>query len=881
MLISLALLPVLGLESYSEYDARQIRQQLVEDEALRLVGLVAAEQQRIVEGAEQVLDTLASTPAVQENDSDRCSRLIVALLNKAPRYNDVSVLALDGHLLCTPRPNPSINGSDRDYFRDALRSRGFAVGTYTVGRTSGQPTIHFAKPFTNKDGVISGVIEVGLNLRWVSEQLNDLPIPRATGITITDRNGILLARYPEANDVGQPTFDRNLRILQGNKVEVYHTTNRVGRAVITGYSPPGAEPKGMAVAVWLDQATAFAGVTRANQLGLLLILTGGALAILITVLLGARLIRRPFNQLLAVAEQWGSGDLAVRSGIAADQSEFGRLGRAFDAMAEKLATRERSLQESEALLRAVLEQIPAGVSILKRPDGQVAVRSHYTETLLGLPSDREAQPEQKWTDRRGEHADGTPYKPEEYPSWRALYRNETIIGEPLLYRRPDGRLVELEVYSAPVRDAQGKTVAAVAVSVDVGERNEARRVLARSNAELEARVAEEVSAREAMQTQVAHVERMQALGQLAGGIAHDFNNLLQTIEGAAALIQRRPKDETTVLKMTRLAREAVDRGASITRRLLTFGRRSNLTDELVDVAAMLAGMEEVFLHTLGRAVEVEVRVAEGLPAVLADKGQLETALVNLATNARDAMADGGRLTLSAEREIVPAEQRVHPLNLAPGAYVRFTITDTGAGMDAETLKHATEPFFTTKGLGKGTGLGLPMVYGFVEQSGGAMNIASTPGKGTTVTLWLPVAKTAAPPTAPEDTDRAAAASATARVLLVDDEDLLRDVLAEQLEDAGYHAVVAGSGSEALALLAAGEGVDALVTDFAMPGMDGLALIRAAHEVRPDLPAVLLSGYAGEDPEIAVARRASDEFSMLRKPVRLDELIGRLGSLLAK
>ena len=463
-------------------------------------------------------------------------------------------------------------------------------------------------------------------------------------------------------------------------------------------------------------------------------------------------------------------------------------------------------------------------------------------------------------------------------------RGETAVNAEYRLRRKDTGETWMVSYNfAPIRNEAGTVIGSVVVGRDITERKRIEAALHKLNSELEARVADEVAAREVAQARAVQGERMQALGQLAGGIAHDLNNVLQAVQGAAALIDRRPHDEAGIRRLARMVIEAADRGASTTRRLLAFGRRSDLRAEPLDVAAMLRGMREIFSHTLGVAIEVEVRLADDVPAVLADKGQLETALVNLGINARDAMRNGGRLTLAAKVEIV-ANGSPHPVGLASGRYVRISLTDTGTGMDAATLTRATEPFFTTKLVGTGTGLGLPMARGFAEQSGGALNIVSSPGHGTTVTLYLPTAEPVrpeaeVPPPAVKEAPAEAAKPAT-RLLLVDDEDLLREVLAEQLETAGYHVLVAANGTEALALLAVGEAVDALITDLSMPDVDGLAVIRGAQERYPGLPAVLLTGYAGDGAALAVAGLVAGSFSLLRKPIRLHELTDRLEVLLA-
>jgi len=447
------------------------------------------------------------------------------------------------------------------------------------------------------------------------------------------------------------------------------------------------------------------------------------------------------------------------------------------------------------------------------------------------------------------------------------------------YVGADGRVVELSVTVSMVHD-RAEPPYFLAVAQEVGARKRAEAALRQMTAELEARVTEEVAAREAAQMRAAHGERIQALGQLAGGIAHDFNNVLQAVVGAATLIERRPGDEAGVRRLARLAVEAVERGASTTRRLLAFGHRGNLSAEALDTAALLGDLREILVHTLDAAIDVKVELEPGVPPLFADKGQLETALVNLATNARDAMPAGGRLTLSAKAELV-APGGSHPSGLAPGRYVRLTVADTGVGMDAARVARACEPFFTTKVSGAGTGLGLPMARGFAEQSGGALSIESHEGQGTAITLWLPAAgsdsaRAKPDPQAPVDTAAAWSAATPARVLLVDDQELVRKLVAEQLQEAGYDVLAASNGTEALALLAAGESVDAVVTDLSMPGMDGLAVIRGVRQRCPGLPAVLLTGYAGDGNALAVG----GAFSLLRKPVTGAQLSDNVSMLLA-
>jgi len=465
------------------------------------------------------------------------------------------------------------------------------------------------------------------------------------------------------------------------------------------------------------------------------------------------------------------------------------------------------------------------------------------------------------------------------PGIRAgLERNGEWTGDVLHVTR-DGRELTIATRAVLRRDRDGRPHEILTALTDVTAQRRAEAELAELNRYLEEKVREEVAAREDAQARAAHAQRMQALGQLAGGIAHDFNNILQAVQSGAALIEHRAADPANVKNFARTLIAAAERGAAITRRLLAFARRGDLRAERIDPAGLLDGLRDVLAQTLGSPITVRVETGSQLPAVMADRGQLETVLVNLATNARDAMPGGGTLTLAAAAEEVPAAPG-HPAGLQPGEYVRLAVTDTGTGMDRTTLDHALEPFFTTKSQDKGTGLGLSMAKGFAEQSGGTLAIESAPGRGTTVTLWLPVADMLTEAVRVRPGLAAAGGLARARVLVVEDEDTVREMLVASLEAAGFAVLAAINGAEALALLEAEEAVDALISDLFMPGMGGLAVIREAHVRRPGLPAVLLTGYAGEAAHLAVSGALPGAFSLLRKPVSIAQLVDRIEMVLA-
>ncbi|OJW28259.1 MAG: hypothetical protein BGO51_25675 [Rhodospirillales bacterium 69-11] len=404
-----------------------------------------------------------------------------------------------------------------------------------------------------------------------------------------------------------------------------------------------------------------------------------------------------------------------------------------------------------------------------------------------------------------------------------------------------------------------------------GRLEEAQRALEAANADLEARVEAEVAAREAAQERLRHSEKVSALGQLAGGVAHDFNNVLQSIAGALGLLLREPDRRERVERFGRLAMDAAERGAAITRRLLMFARRRDLSPAPLDTGAALADLREIITHTLRANIALTVALPPDLPWIFVDRAELETALVNLVVNAQDAMPEGGRLRISAEGvTVAPADG----MEITPGRYVRLSVVDTGCGMDARTLARAADPFFTTKPPGQGTGLGLSMVQGFASASGGLLRIESAPDEGTRIALFLP----ACAPAADAEPAAARAPSAAGRaILLVEDDPPVREVLTGELAAMGFAVTAVASGGEALAWLARGQRADLMVSDFAMPGMNGVATIEAARRLVPGLPAILLSG----DPRAGsgeMTDAVTPPIALLQKPVTGQELHARINAL---
>ncbi len=521
------------------------------------------------------------------------------------------------------------------------------------------------------------------------------------------------------------------------------------------------------------------------------------------------------------------------------------------------ARAERALHASSAQISAMFDQASAGIAVYDRTWHFTLVNDRYCqivgrprEALLGLSLPEIAHPES--------------------PSARLHLRTldtDSPFEMTERYARPDGKPAWVHSQITPLVDEQGNVNSMLCVCMDISSRVQAEAQLRELNEDLEARVTAMVAQRETALAQLHEARKMETIGQLTGGIAHDFNNLLTPIMASLELVRRRVDDERS-RTLIDSALQASDRARVLVARLLTFARRQTLNPRAVALSVLVNDMRELIERSLGPMIDVEVNIPGRLPAVVVDPHQLELAILNLAVNARDAMEGRGQLTLAAALDTVPAG-RVQ--GLAEGRYVSLSVSDTGSGMDEVTLDRCLEPFFTTKGVGKGTGLGLSMVQGLAAQSGGGITIGSEAGKGTRVTLWLPISAEQGSHETPL-ADAAPAPQKPTHVLLVDDEEMVRQTVALQLQDLGYQVTEASSASAALRIIEKGPLPDVLVTDHIMVDQTGAQLVEELRQRKIAMPALIITGFA----TLTAAQLQGTE--VLSKPFRRAELAERLARL---
>jgi signal transduction histidine kinase len=419
-----------------------------------------------------------------------------------------------------------------------------------------------------------------------------------------------------------------------------------------------------------------------------------------------------------------------------------------------------------------------------------------------------------------------------------------------------------------LHDSSGALTGAVNMLVDITERKKAEETLRQLTETLEDRVVQrtlrlqqEIAEREKVETALRQSQKLEAIGHLTGGIAHDFNNLLMAVLGSLEIARRRVTDEA-IRRLIDNAIRGAERGTALTQRMLVFARQHELNVEAVDIPSLVSGMTEMLERSLGPSVSIESCFPPGLSTVRTDPNQLETALLNLVVNARDAMPQGGSIIVAARPETVEAGEE----QLEPGAYVCLSVTDSGEGMDDTTLAKAMDPFFTTKEVGKGTGLGLPMVYGLAQQSGGRLVLKSEKGKGTTAEIWLPIAENLPTPMAQSVSQPASSrASRRLTVLAVDDDPLVLTNMSAMLEDLGHTVFEATSARGALEVLRRESTIELVLTDQAMPRTTGLQLIEEIKRDWPLLPVILATGFAelpaGADPQQITLAKPFDQSNL--------------------
>ena len=841
VLLVVALLPVTAIQIYDEFELHRLREIEIQNQALSLAKLAGAEQQQIVQGIREALIAMSEFPSIKAKDREACDAYLLAIQQRYPAFITFIVTDLNGVSFCdTNSDHRPINIAGRKYFATVLKTGGFTVGEFSAGLSTGRRVIQFALPFYDNNDRMGGIIVAGLSLDWLGDHISQKGIPEGAALGITDRNGTYLARYPDSNKfVGTKFLIDHPRVDDGRTVDIF---DRDGVERIQGYSALGDDSGGIVVSFGLDKALAFSALQRSTDHEIMLNILSTALVLLLAWLGARRFVHRPFSQLVEAANQWSVGKYDRRVDVR-DKSEISRVAEAFNAMAEALGHRERELSQAKEKAEEAATRIT--MIFESTTDSVLIVDRNWRISYLNGPARSQLA--------EGRDIIGMPVR-------EALLKDL----DPGLFNRlreimSDGRPALFEVLW---------TRRGIWYAINAFPSSQGLAVFCRDITEHK----QALEAGRAIQEQLHQSQKMESVGQLTGGIAHDFNNLLTVVSVNLELIDR-IAESSKIRRFSAVARRAVDRGAKLTAQLLAFSRRQKLNPKLINANELIGEFQSLVRQAVGGGCEVRLKTDEQLWLCYVDPSLLETALLNLALNGRDAMPNGGVLEIET-RNVVLNEGDVK--GCSSGAYVRLSVTDSGCGIAPEVLDRIFEPFFTTKEVGKGTGLGLSMVYGFVRKTGGHVAVESEPGIGTTVSLYLPKAGQERDREA-IGVDAQAIPGGSESILVVEDNEELLEATSEMLTSFGYRVFSARNGVEALQMLKSGQEPELLFSDIVMPhGMNGIELACEAKRLNKNIKVLLTSGYAGGPLE---RLRLENGFPIIDKPFQLADLAQRVRSIL--
>ena len=818
LLIILTLLPAVGLIVYTGVDQRRWAACYAQEETLRLAHDLSTNHDQVIHLTRQTLEVLAQLPEVQNRDAAACASLFAALLQKYPAYNFLGAIAPDGSLFASAPPlSAPVNLSDTPYFQGALQKRNFATGEPRLDRLTGKAAVSCAYPALDKGGQARAVVFAALDLAWLREMTPVAELPAGSELLIIDRQGRILARYPDP----QPWVGKSLQeteiirtILQRGK----GTTEEQGIDGISrlyAFTPLAGAAAGGFVSVGIPTKNVYGPANLILTRNLIALGVVLVLALVLAYLFAQVFVVRRMQVLVNAAQQLAAGDLSARTGATCAVGEFNQVACALDEMAAALENREverrqaqENLEETSQKLQALFQASPGAIIVLD-PGGLVKIWNPTAVRLFG------------WTAEEVLDRPLPIVQEDKQGSFRLLrglsMQGEAFSGVELTLQRKDGAPIDISLSTAPLRDPEGNITGIMAIAVDL-------------------------TAHKQLETQLIQAQKMEAVGRLAGGVAHDFNNLLTAMMSYGDLLLRGLKEDDPIRRHTEEILKAADRASVLTRQLLAFSRKQILEPRIINLNDVVIDVERMLLRLIGEDIDLITVLAPDLGPVKTDPGHIEQVIMNLAINARDAMPQGGKLSIETANVFLDEAYARSHVAVRPGPYEMLAVSDNGAGMDPETQAHIFEPFFTTKEAGKGTGLGLATVYGIVKASGGHIWVYSEPGHGTTFKIYFPRAEEeVAAPQAPEITGPALQGSET--LLVVEDEDVLRSLICKGLRAYGYTVLEAPQGNEALKVCVRHQGtIHLALIDVVMPQMSGRTLAERLAPLAPGMKVLYMSGY---------------------------------------
>ncbi len=855
ILVFLIMLPCLGIVLYIGFESRYRSIEEVKARTLRLEQRLASNQERALDNTQQFLTILAKLPIILDRTEPDCSILLKSLLLQNPCYANITVADPNGRVFASALPSSNIDISERKYFRDATATRSFSVGGYDLSHSDGKPVLNFAVPAIDTKGKIRAVIVAAFDLNYYGRLFSQERITSGSALALTDFHGTRLYRYPDNKLYsGSKDLPEMIRRMSGKPEEGTFIARGIDgvlrfyafkRLRLDDRGPALYMRVGIPARKVVDEANSamFRNLVFMSAIALLAMLCAWYLA---DVLIVRRLLR-----LVDASRRLGEGVLSVRTGLNHGDGEFGQLARSFDEMVETLEKRETEREEVERALITSERNLVEAQSIAGLGSWEYDVerdeefRSAEFFRILGLPQQVAGRANDSVFDYI--HPDDKLYVQERIT---ATLENGAPYDVEYRIIRPEGGERIVHAQGKVFANEAGKNTKFVGTILDITERKK-------------------------LEQKFLQAQKMEAVGQLAGGIAHDFNNILTAIIGYEHLLLDKVVDEKArqcAMQVTALA----ERAGNLTRDLLMFSRKHTYDPKPLEMNDIIRKVGKLLIRLIGEDIEFHTNLYDGLLPVKVVSGQMEQVLMNLATNARDAMPNGGLLTVKSELVHIDSDFIAMHGYGTTGNYALISVSDTGTGMDEKVRERVFEPFFTTKEVGKGTGLGLATAYGIIEQHGGHISVYSEPGVGTTFRILIPLMEM---DSAEDDSinENIVSVRGSETVLLAEDELEVRESIKSLLHANGYRVIVAVDGEHALdKYLANEEVIDLLLLDVIMPKRNGREVYEIISKACPDIKAIFISGYTAD---IIKRNAIPDGCRLVTKPFSPHSLLGQLREVL--
>jgi PAS domain S-box-containing protein len=826
LLAFIVAIPAAGIIMYSGIQMREGAIRDARMETQRLAENIAAEQQNLIAAAQQLITALAQLPDVKRQNANRVDPVLRDILKLNTQYSNIFITDRSGLVWATAVPHLLHQSvSDRRYFQNALASEQLSSGEYAISRATARPVFNIAAPLRNERGVIIGVICVGFVLD-ADKQVLRAKLPTGTSFILLDHKGIVIYRAISPEGYIGTQYDSVLfkQMQDGPDVYTYSNITTIsGDDRILTYRKlrlPGEQSPYMYIRAGIPITAVLADANKMLIRNLALFTSFLALAVFFAWFVGKRSIADRVTLLENASRKLAGGDLHVRVSDVVAGGELGRLGQTFDSMARQLLLREQALVESERNYRDIFNTTTDAIFVHDADSGNIIKINKTAEELYGYSRD-EILHRTIQDFSSGE----SPYSLREAV---ALIRKTFKEGPQhfeWLARKKNRELFWTEVVLSATRIGGSGRV--LAVIRDITERK---------------KMDEE---KQKLQTQLLQVQKMESIGQLAGGIAHDFNNILAAIVGYGNIIQMKMQTDDPLKVYMGQILAAAERAASLTQSLLAFSRKQTISPRNIDLNESIHNIEKFLSRIIGEDIVLSTSLSSETLTIFVDPTQIEQVMMNLASNARDAMPKGGRLMIETGLVMVDDEYvKTHGF-ASSGHYAVLTVSDTGEGMDEQTQKKIFDPFFTTKELGRGTGLGLAIVYGIVKQNNGYIDLYSEIGKGTTFKIYLPLASVRTVEDRTPEVQQPLLGGAET-ILLAEDNEIVRRLNRDMLREFRYTVIEAGDGEEALQKFRENQDrIRLLILDVIMPKKNGREVFEEVRRSNPNAKVIFTSGYPAD------------------------------------